>query len=819
MALVISLSLLVLVTFAAMAFFIRATANRSIESSRANQVLAIQMATTAADYVAGQFLQEIAAHSTSITTNGITIFQPASATFATPQRALPASAPFNTDNFSNLVRRSVNESVNGAGETNASTHSTTTPSRNGRVAGMERWNAPALLSGGGFSAASQLPNWVYLNTDGTATATPSANAIGRFAYNAYTIGGLLDANVVGYPTSISPGTAEFSAIKSTLAGADLSLIPGISDPGAFASWRNANHIATSTSYVMAVTDTAKTGFLRPGVGDQRIASRQDLIRLARQGTQGITTDALPFLTAFSRTPDGPSFTPDPARPQVVTQVPALPTVGLDDEFNPSLLGTRVTTAFTRADGSTAKTGEPLLKKKFPLSRLALLENAPAVVAAGSDVYKFFGLTRTSSSDPWIYNHGQPDAIFKLDEVADAGREPDFFELLQACIPIGSLGKSLGKTSAYVTAPGDDVARDIYSKYQILQIGANLIDQYDADSYPSAIQLMDGNDFVFSGIENLPYLTRIFTTTYRNNRRTIPYPTATDPPTDVEDISYFLQPEVWNPHQNGSNGLSEFRFVMEGQSDLIWKPGTSQKIDTGEVFTVGSRDIAFSGTTNLQSPRLLDLPIGTASDPKDTVTTPDGTTFVGMLVGKQTVPYDGFASTTEILVVPAPSFSYYLQYRRGSQWITYGGMLKHMHRYIFGPTWVEMEAYPSPIRGFIARSDPRVNRFGFMLAYNYGDPGAEPNTTLRPSYTSDGCEVWDNSQQSQHYPGWHPHTPAGPYAGWLYGYYLGLLTENRPTSTTWYEDPDGQNRLGDAALSSGRTANRCRPATLPVAQLS
>ena len=72
MALVITLSLIVLVTIAVMAFFARATSNRLIEASRSNAVLADQLGKTGADYVTSIFLQEIVANSTASTNYGIT---------------------------------------------------------------------------------------------------------------------------------------------------------------------------------------------------------------------------------------------------------------------------------------------------------------------------------------------------------------------------------------------------------------------------------------------------------------------------------------------------------------------------------------------------------------------------------------------------------------------------------------------------------------------------------------------------------------------------------------------------------------------------
>jgi len=480
-------------------------------------------------------------------------------------------------------------------------------------------------------------------------------------------------------------------------------------------------------------------------------------------------------------------------------------------FNPSLIATRVQTPLFRNDGTQAKVGEPLIKKKFPLSRLSLLENAPGAVTSSDPTYKFFGLTRSSATDKWTYNHGQADRILQLSEVAALSgtnaREPDFFELLQACLPIGSLGKSLGKTSAYATSTVEDIARDVFPKYQILQIGANLIDQWDADSYPTAILLADANNFTFSGVENLPYLTRIFTNLYKDKGPADP----TNPGgPQVEFIHYFLQPEVWNPHQGADNPPSQpaqFRFVMEGSYDCLLgsalKPG-------GTFVPDGSRGILFSGSNSLREPTLLDH-TGAAIDPRDTKTPTSGLPFVGMLMGSFTPATGGVWYYSQI--IPSPSLSYHLQYNRGGQWVTYSTMRNHMHTFFLGdPDSVAVGQYPVASRFWIARSDPRVERFGFILSVNYGspvpEPGTVPNETQRPNAASSGAQVWDCAKNGilapVSYPGWHAHknVPGDVAYGWEYSYYWGLLTGNKPTSDTWYADADGVNRRGDAAFSNG-----------------
>jgi len=355
MALVITLSFVVLATVAAMAFFVRATSNRLIEVSRANQVLVQQVTTSATEHVAAQFQREIADKATAkSTTNNITIYAQTNNIFAVPQRPLP-SALTADDNFANLVRRSVNEAANGIGETAASGHSTAAPSQNGRTVGAARWNAPRLLGGDGFAADDQLPNWIYLNRDGTATATPSTNAVGRFAYNVYDTGGLLDINAFGHGAGMpsvfrkgSPATADLTVLPGIAAGATttdgtLSWPP---------SWRLTGPWAQFRPGTGSFPHYHEKGWLEPWPGDRMFASRQDLIRYAKANpgtfeTSGDNIPALQYLTTFSRDIDAPSFAPNPARAKIRSLADGgNDAFGLDDVINPDLANVWVTTSFT-----------------------------------------------------------------------------------------------------------------------------------------------------------------------------------------------------------------------------------------------------------------------------------------------------------------------------------------------------------------------------------------------------------------------------------------------------------------------------------------
>jgi hypothetical protein len=285
---------------------------------------------------------------------------------------------------------------------------------------------------------------------------------------------------------------------------------------------------------------------------------------------------------------------------------------LQDAINPPLLEIRVTVPFTRRDGTPARTGDPLIKTRFPLSRLAWLTprgpsanlspSDPLYNAAGTPeaIKACFGLEWTKDTGPayqltdapnpnedqlgyffWKYDHSSadgmlhPESVARLSAVADVGREPDFFELLKAGILVGSLGKASAKNHAGMEGWAHDPAsyaqlRDKDPTNQILEIGANIIDQADPDSLPTLIKIGTRNQtvtgpesfvptFTARGIENLPYL-------YRLHWRAVP--NSDDPPRPQVDriteitnrIASFLGdgfhcgttsliafPEIWNPH--------------------------------------------------------------------------------------------------------------------------------------------------------------------------------------------------------------------------------------------------------------------------------
>lgn len=755
MALVICLSLIVLLTAAVLAFFARATSNRVVETSRAGRVKAEQLAQSASDYVISQFLQEIVENSTNTSVNNITIYHPKVASDAVPRRMISGGITATDENYLNLIRQSV-----ASADTNASTISSATASKNGRLVGENRWNAPSLLAGSGFNSTNQLPNWISIESNGSLTNGASTNVIGRFAYNVYNVGGLLDANVAGFSYPAVSGT-NLALIKGTLAGADLTRL-GVSqaDINKLVEFRNANAL-TASSYVKDVLLAARDGFIRRvgtndgGYANNLFTSRQDLLRYIRTENPGLS-NALPYLTTFARVLNAPSYTPATV-----------------NASNPSLVDLRVTQEFTRADGTEAKVGEPFLKSRFPLSRLGLLTRT-ATATINDPIYKYFGLTRSSAVAPWVYNHGSASRILTLAEVAALPnpREPDFFELLQAGIESGSLGKSLPSVNTAVAS------YDQNTYYQIIQIGANLIDQYDADSYPVRISFDPGSyPFEFLGVENLPYMTRVFETIYRLK--------------GSDDFGFWYQPEIWNPHAQANAistlGPRRFRYKPTGEARAILTvfPGGQVYAPSGVLDS--SPGIEFETATEVQTfaqPSLLapDLPVPPHTGrPEDEVSN-GAFHFMGVFIGKVNIPaanYNGDPATQyKVSPMAGTRINHVLEYWDDllGAFLPYDRMRNIADG--VGAYVSNRQDDPTPFV-FVMRSDPRTDRFGV-----FGDAWSpSANASVRPD--------------------------AG--AGQPVGGYLGLQSDNHPGVAWSYADPDGVVRPADGAFNTGQF-----PAGYPLA---
>jgi hypothetical protein len=391
MALVVTLSLLVLVTIAVMAFFTRATANRMVENSRANQVVARQIAGTASDYVLGSVLSEIPQNASVSGPPGREWYQLTNAVGLLPTRAVATAAT--GTNFANLIRQSVPSA-----DASASSHNTAASSQNGRLIPAARWNEPRLNFGDSFANADQLPHWIYLNRDGTTTNTPGADVVGRFAYNVYDVSGLLDANIAGHPAL--DGT-NLSSIKSTQAGADLTALPGVEQAAitALANFRSPD-TTTPTAFVEAVLEWQKSGFLDPtvdvagaSVHKKSFTSRSDLLRYATTQNSALLP-ALPFLTHFSLASNTPSVAVDGDDNNVLDTAPLR-------------RPTDTTLTRYRDDGTPyqvdVRSGDILLDRRFSLAKLAwLTHTGPAAGIPEEAIQTCFGLRWNPTERRWDY---------------------------------------------------------------------------------------------------------------------------------------------------------------------------------------------------------------------------------------------------------------------------------------------------------------------------------------------------------------------------------------------------------------------------------
>jgi len=825
-ALVIILSAVVLVSILVILFISQATLNRQISFSSAGQYRAEAVGVTAMDTIVGDLRSEIIAGSTETTVNGISIYRPTNNFTVVPQRVADAD-------YANVVKRSASLQPSWTGTNylaapmavtrSAASNSSTNLSANGRFIKAERWNAPYLL-GSTLPAGFVSPDWILITRHGAITNggnMPSmadlANAapanqnyvIGRFAYMIYDEGGLLDINVAGHPTAVPE---IFKSKRGLLPQIDLGKIPGITDADSIVQWRNANTLLAYADNVLSNTN----GFTEVASGDRTFLSRQDLIRYVKQHPSEIDPAALQYLATFTRELNAPSTTPNPK-----SVMAGFPAAGQEKAINPSLIDTRVTREFTRPDGTPALTGEPLIKSRFPLSRLSAFTRT-ARWDKTSPNYAFFGLTRNTISEKWLYRDGA-DRILTLAEVADEGREPDFLELLQAGIGIGSLGMAGGNWSSDTSALDKDYG------LQIAQIAANLIDQYDADAWVTQISF--GANTV-SGIENLPYLVRIIEQPYRASRDGSGVsPTLED---FSDDIGMWYRPEIWNPHAYSqssaanSSGPTEFRYWVEGEVCLaLFATQTDEPTEgAGDYVPKGKSapptnltsgpGITFGNSSIFNNPTLLDSAPNLAATGNDRMT--DGSkSFVGIFVGKVPARDSRIFTTNKAgffrraLAQPTTFLNHNLQYKQNGVWVTYDTIRRYTegaatvdNRYTDYTTPNEVAAQWQSISSgspFNLRSDPRTDRFG--VAVNGNTPYAYGNT-VRPSG----------------HPGTFLHGLLyKPAVGWTYGgpsgdeMYPGLLSENKPESTTHYSDPDGTIRRGDSAYADTSVST----GGLPLAQ--
>jgi hypothetical protein len=705
-ALIIILVILVMLFILPLAFFIQSGMQRQISNASATIGVEGVLAEGAIERIMSDFEQEIAAGSTAVATSVTNIaagtvstnlvYYPASSINMVP--ALAGSS--GTNGLENLVKRSAYGITNYPGGSSLAVQSSTTnPSLNGFSVTLPKWNQHLLVARAQPNSGSDTtptnsflpPDWIIVSRNGlipTAwsnslcwSVTNTTSVVGRYAYAVYEEGGLLDANVAGYPTALTNQASLPVCGKGGEFFADLTQI-GLDSTqiNALVAWRNyASAQATGifpgysipdngASYSLAVLGN-NNGFMATfntntvpcanssGYGtDHQFTSRQELISFleaCEPGKAASAMNALRYLGNFSRCLNQPSFAPASTRPTVLSLANGgnnVSAYGNDNTINPSFLGIEVNSqSFTRNHGGTANVGDPLVQKRFPLSLLSWITYAgPSATASSTwapylaagipqsllavgtanNIQGYFGLTwnsnaASSSYGSWTYRSASNQPIMTLSQVAAAGREPDFFELLKAALTIGSLGKSYtySATPDTKTPAGYNQVYDNWTDAQIIQIGANIIGQSRPDSYPTRIQFSDGTTFGGASVEirsvqDLPYLYRVregkvMTQDSSPSVSKLPMLTNGWPAANGGSGIVLQEPEIWNPHAmrtnvNTSAGPTNFRLLAITTDPISAStngnvPTTSYTI--GEAWTPASGSLLTwqSGTsTNLNS---------------------------------------------------------------------------------------------------------------------------------------------------------------------------------------------------------------------------
>lgn len=634
-AIVIVLAFVVLLTSLVFAFFSRAVDQRQISNSSAGQMRADILAKGALETLVGDLHQEIAAGSIVTTPGnlGVRAYEPKN------KAIVPAKVGAAPD-MPNLIKRSVAgepffdgvdyDTANYPASDRSSSVLTTEPSLNGRYISPERWNNALLLPPSPVNSTppeSWVPQWIVVSRDGSnptawskdlSDAQGARYVTGRYAYAIYNIGGLLDANVAGYPGSVAIGDA---AKKGSLALADLTAVPGITQAmvDTLAGWRNYATLQASGTFPMFATlDSARfLEFVRDpdqafvkvnnqvhnSRTDQLFLSRQELIGFAR--SIGIPDDALQNFTTFSREWNAPSWKPARNAVELDNELASLETIERPSPdpgaafaykdnrdsltavnrniANLRAAATRVITSY-RADGTSytyiIQAGAPWFQRRFPLGRLAWVgRDGPANGGNDTNIQACFGLKWNNAAKRWNYvghtGTSLQSSIASLETVLGQTREANFFELLQAGILQGSLGLRSSANSMIVLEAnqfGAIANQAAAAQYQIVQIAANLLDQYDGDSFPSRICFRAGSvDQEFYGSESLPLINKYIMTGYRG-------------PSKPRMLRTWMEFEMWNPYNSdaAANGAepAQFKIGLVGSAGANFRA----QVDINKAYT-------------------------------------------------------------------------------------------------------------------------------------------------------------------------------------------------------------------------------------------
>ncbi len=596
-ALVAVLLLLSLVVVLVTTLLFLVGSDRTANSDYAEQLRAQGLAQAGIQTMITDLRQEMEAGSALITSaNGAEAWYPLTATSMRIMRISNAPAAINHLRSSlSFTPASIFASPDYAGTLPFSRvsalSSTTNSSQNGRIVPYPAFWDQVYLYDTNLAASSKPypPSWIYIQRSGVSTNSlswsnsladkaqgNSSYVLGRYAYQLYDEGGLLDLNVAGGPTSLS--AADRRALEGTLAGVPLTnFLYGTNlTASAVADLIQFRNSATQSAYVSSITNTltATNGFMTTLSGNNRFLSRGDLIQFAKQ--EGFTA-ALPYLTHFSRDLNAPAWGPT----YNASEMGGSSAYGYRT-YSTNAASTNFFLPFATCQGGTESdytlqgtalstnvpAGTPIVWRRFPLSRIAWLQqvmDGTASTSVQAAVALHFGLNWDSTRARWVYSPSggltAASSILTLGNIP-ATREPNFFELLKAGILSGSLGSTLGQNGnkfvmtrrydvSFNTAGAPDL-QDPNADYQVMKIGAAIIDQFRSGAEPTVIDFDYApsmpaswkSDFraPVTGIKNLPYLYSI------SQYATL---TAGSPQTQQA----YLEFELWLPHQQPATSSS------------------------------------------------------------------------------------------------------------------------------------------------------------------------------------------------------------------------------------------------------------------------
>src|SRR5436190_7694365 len=494
-ALLIVLAFGVLLTGLSVAYLSRTTGDRQVANSSFNQSTVDQLAQSAMDNIIGDLRQEIVDGSASpaptVTPNGfsVTIYTPTSAAYMVPQRNVNLTGVYN------LIRRSVRSdpilSPPARPSRASAVYSTTDVSANGRYVTSTRWNGHYLIPKGDVTTSDPsptptfnavTPDWVFVTAAGATPSPAPADVIGRYAYAIYDEGGLLDANLVGLPSSTppvtiaspSPSRTAYISRKGTVAFSDLTalpLTPGGSTPNPttvseIVGWRNYATATVPTNATFPSLAPSPSPFVTyfldnsrdfltvnpspnpKGRTDQAFTTRSKLIQLVVSGLGAAAVpNLLQYLGTFSRELNSPTW---------------------QSATNP-------------------------IPQRFQLGKLSFLGNTPLSPVGSSpspaptgtpaaNIKAAFGLQWSTTFRRWQYVGTQGTSLLSAIPTPAPGGSPapDFFQIL---------------SYAY-SNPGPTPTID-----KVLALGAAIIDQYDTDQVTTAIEYGPSPRPIAWGMEN------------------------------------------------------------------------------------------------------------------------------------------------------------------------------------------------------------------------------------------------------------------------------------------------------------------------------